>query len=92
MGAMASIMALREAGEDRLRVTLVAPDGGELEYDSLVVATGAAAAATYPEPLTFSDTDPSCLHSLLHRIEHSTARRSGSEGLHVDVEPAGRPR
>ena len=45
-------------------------DGRELEYDSLVLATGAEPAATYPEALTFSETDPSCLDGLLHRIEH----------------------
>jgi sulfide:quinone oxidoreductase len=44
-------------------------DGTEIDYDVLVLATGAIARPAYREALTFSDTDPVLLNGLLRDIE-----------------------
>jgi sulfide:quinone oxidoreductase len=44
-------------------------DGRELDYDVLVLATGAVARPAYREAITFSDADPVLLNGLLRDIE-----------------------
>jgi len=59
-------------------------DGTELDYDVLVLATGAVAGVAFAHALTFSDEDPVLLGGLLRDVEHGACR-----SLAVVVPPSG---
>jgi len=71
-------------GVDPERRRVRCADGAEIDYDILVVATGAAERAAYPEAVTFSDTDPGVLGDLLRRVE-----RFDCSSVAVVVPPSG---
>lgn len=49
-------------------------DGAQLEYDRLILATGAAARPAYHAALTFDDADPTALNGLLADIDEGYCR------------------
>jgi sulfide:quinone oxidoreductase len=59
-------------------------DGTQLDYDILVLATGATARSAYLNALTFSDEDPGLLDGLLRDIG-----RGGCASLAIVVPPSG---
>lgn len=63
---------------------VVCSDGAELDYDVLVLATGAVSRPAYANALTFSDEDPVALSGLLRDVEQGVCA-----SLAVVVPPSG---
>lgn len=64
----------RLASVDATKQIAWTDDGNRIEYDELIVATGAAAIPVFAHALTFSDADPVRINGLLRDIEQGYCR------------------